>query len=96
MISTISNWSEQNDHELLWIYTYLKYPRSCFDNEQCHEESNTKIRIVFRELLNSLADEFEFNNGEQIQLNWCNLIGMSNFKEIFKLSLFYLFDRKYN
>ena len=91
----ISSWSEQND-ELLWIYTYLKYPQSCYDDERCHEESNTKIRTIFRELSNSLVDEFEFDDGRQIQLDWCNLVGMSNFKEILKLFLFFLFDRKYN
>lgn len=83
MISAISNWSEQNNDELFWIYTHLKYPRSCYDNEQCHEQSNSKIRTVFRELSNSFTEEFEFEDGQQIQLDWCNLIGMNHFKEIF-------------
>lgn len=82
MISTDSSWSSNDDNELLWIYIRLKYPSStCYVNQQCREDLKENLQIIFQDLSNSLIDEFEFDDDTQIQLDWCNLIGMKNLQK---------------
>ncbi len=74
----VSNLSLENENqsEILWIYSHLKYSQSCIDNNQCKEYFHSKLITSFTKLSDFLTTiELNYYNDKQIQLNWCSLIG---------------------
>ncbi len=79
MTSTIfdSLSNNQNQSDILWIYSQLKYPQSCIDNNQCKENLNSKLKTSFTELSNFLTTiQLGSYHDKLIQLDWCSFIGM--------------------
>jgi len=75
----VSNLSLENENqsEILWIYSHLKYSQSCIDNNQCKEHFHSKLIKSFTKLSDFLTTiELNYYNDKQIQLNWCSLIGI--------------------
>jgi hypothetical protein len=74
IFDTLSN-NNQNQSEILWIYSYLKYPQSCIDNNQCKENFNSKLKTSFMKLSNFLTTiDLDSYHDKLIQLDWCRFI----------------------
>jgi hypothetical protein len=47
------------------------------NNNQCKENSHSKLKTSFTKLSDFLTTiDLDSSHGRQIQLDWCNLIGM--------------------
>ena len=79
---------------ILWVYFHLKYPQSCINNIPCKENIDLKLQISFTKLSDFLTTiKLDDYNNEQIQLDWCSLIGMCKLlyqmRKKIKIVLFY-------
>ena len=69
---------DANESNILWIYSHLKYPRYCINNNRCKENFYSKLEKSFTKLLKFLPTiDLQSYQDRELYLDRCTLIGIS-------------------